>query len=325
MNFHHTILASWGTPLACHGAFKRPFPRGFRDTIKLHVSGEQRDHHQRDPKTNRPAPHPRLVSQHRTAGGDVIEGLQSVRAASKPGWRNSRSRRTCEANACSISAPGMAGSVSRWSAGELQVVALDATRNPKLLLARDLLDSKIEYVNADISRISAKELGHFDIVLFMGVLYHLKHPLLALENVCEMTDELACLESYVIDDGRDLNAPPILEFYEGTELRGQFDNWCGPNTSCLIAMARAAGFASVTLESVMEQRAHVTCLRKWPRRAGRRARAVAPVRREQRLERSHVSARQPMTIFHCGSERLRPTRPMSKLARTPRVRLKLPR
>jgi tRNA (mo5U34)-methyltransferase len=144
-----------------------------------------------------------------------------------------------------------------------QVVALDSTRNQKLPLARDLLNSKIEYVIADISRVSSKDLGHFDIVLFMGVLYHLKHPLLALENVCEMTDDLACLESYVIDNGEDLSAPPVLEFYEGRELRGQFDNWCGPNTSCLLAMARAAGFASLKLESVMDHRAHVTCLRKW--------------------------------------------------------------
>lgn len=149
-----------------------------------------------------------------------------------------------------------------------QVVALDSARNTKLLAARELLGSGIEYVIADISRVSSRDLGRFDIVLFMGVLYHLKHPLLALENVCEMTDDLACVESYVIDNGLDLNAPPVMEFYEGTELRGQFDNWCGPNTSCLLAMARAAGFASVKLESVVEQRAHVTCLRKWPHEPG---------------------------------------------------------
>jgi tRNA (mo5U34)-methyltransferase len=206
-------------------------------------------------------------------GGEIIQGLQSIellktRLSQFPVPADLRGKRVLDI-----------GAWDGWFSFEMerrgaQVVALDATRNPKLLLARDLLNSNIEYVNADISRISGKDLGHFDIVLFMGVLYHLKHPLLALENVCEMTDELACLESYVIDDGRDLNAPPILEFYEGTELRGQFDNWCGPNTSCLLAMARAAGFASVKLESVMEQRAHVTCLRKWPNQPGTEA---APV------------------------------------------------
>ena len=203
-------------------------------------------------------------------GGEVIQGLQSIellktRLSQFPVPADLRGKRVLDI-----------GAWDGWFSFEMerrgaQVVALDATRNPKLLLARDLLNSKIEYVNADISRISARDLGHFDIVLFLGVLYHLKHPLLALENICEMTDEMACLESYVIDDGRDLSAPPILEFYEGTELRGQFDNWCGPNTSCFLAMARAAGFASVTLESVMEQRAHVTCLRKWPSKPGNEA------------------------------------------------------
>jgi hypothetical protein len=55
-----------------------------------------------------------------------------------------------------------------------------------------------------------------------------------------------------------------MEFYEGTELCGQFDNWVGPNVACLLAMCRSAGFASVKLESVLDHRAHVTCLRGWP-------------------------------------------------------------
>ena len=36
-----------------------------------------------------------------------------------------------------------------------------------------------------------------------------------------------------------------MEFYETDELGGQIDNWCGPTTQCLIAMARAAGFPRV--------------------------------------------------------------------------------
>ena len=143
------------------------------------------------------------------------------------------------------------------------VVALDLFRNEKFLLARDLLKSNAEYVVGDICRLSSSDLGRFDIVLFFGVLYHVKHPLLALENVCSLTTDTAYVESYVIDDGTDLNAPPVMEFYERTELRGQFDNWVGPNVPCLMAMARTAGFAEVQFESVLSNRAHVTCRRKW--------------------------------------------------------------
>jgi len=55
----------------------------------------------------------------------------------------------------------------------------------------------------------------------------------------------------------------VMEFYETTELGGQFDNWVGPNTPCLLAFCRTAGFARTKLESVIRNRAHVTCHRKW--------------------------------------------------------------
>ena len=42
---------------------------------------------------------------------------------------------------------------------------------------------------------------------------------------------MACIESFVTDDPAQTDAIPLLEFYETTELAGQFDNWCGPNTS----------------------------------------------------------------------------------------------
>ncbi len=59
-----------------------------------------------------------------------------------------------------------------------------------------------------------------------------------------------------------------MEFYETTELCGQFDNWVGPNVACLLAMCRTAGFARVQLESVLDHRAHVTCYRHWPEPEG---------------------------------------------------------
>jgi len=34
----------------------------------------------------------------------------------------------------------------------------------------------------------------------------------------------------------------MMEFYEGTELAGQFDNWVAPNIPCLLAFCRTAGF-----------------------------------------------------------------------------------
>jgi len=149
-----------------------------------------------------------------------------------------------------------------------QVLAIDSARNTRFLKAREILGSKVEYQIADICRVTARDLGRFDIVLFFGVLYHLKHPLRALETVCDLSTGLALVESFVTDDGSQPAAPPVMEFYETTELVGQFDNWVGPNTPCLLAFCRTAGFARVSLESVIANRAHVTCYRRWPSGAG---------------------------------------------------------
>ncbi len=148
------------------------------------------------------------------------------------------------------------------------VVAADSTECPGFLEARRLLGSKAEYVIEDVCRLDPHRLGRFDIVLFLGVLYHLKHPLLALERVCELSTDLVCVESYVTDDGSESAATPRMEFYETTELRGQFDNWVGPNTACLTALCRTAGFARVELGAVADHRAHVTCHRRWPEPSG---------------------------------------------------------
>jgi tRNA (mo5U34)-methyltransferase len=142
-----------------------------------------------------------------------------------------------------------------------QVLAVDSTKNTRLLEAKHLLGSRVEHHVADICRLTYKDIGTFDIVLFLGVLYHVKHPILALENVCGMTRDMACIESFVSDP--DVSALPIMEYYETTELRGQLDNWVGPNAACLMAFCRTAGFARVDFESALGERAHVTGYRQW--------------------------------------------------------------
>ena len=117
-------------------------------------------------------------------------------------------------------------------------------------------------------------------MLFFGVLYHVKHPLLALENVCGMCRDMACIESFVTD--ADLNAIPSMEFYETTELRGQLDNWVGPNVACLMAFSRTAGFARVQFESdAGRARARNAAIANGPLPDGRAPRPADPLRRKQ--------------------------------------------
>lgn len=83
--------------------------------------------------------------------------------------------------------------------------------------------------------------------------------------MCELTTDFACIETLVTDDPPQPNAIPLLEFYETTELAGQFDNWCGPNTSCLMAFLRTAGFVNARLLGEHDCRAQAVGYRKWPR------------------------------------------------------------
>lgn len=143
-----------------------------------------------------------------------------------------------------------------------EVVAIDSTEIENFYIARELLGSKAGYHVMDVYELDPKRIGRFDVVLFLGVLYHLKHPLYALEKVCSVTREMAIVESYVINEAPGPEIP-ALEFYETDELLGQMDNWCGPNAQCLLAFCRAAGFARVELLNIHRQRALVACYRQW--------------------------------------------------------------
>jgi len=199
--------------------------------------------------------------------GRVIPGFQSVdqlrtRIAQFPLPADLRGKRVLDV-----------GAWDGWFSFEMErrgagVMAIDSIDQGRFRVAREMLGSRAEYRIENVCRLSPEKIGYFDIVLFLGVLYHLKHPMLALEIVCELSTDLVAVESFVIDDGSDLSAEPVMKFYESTELCGQFDNWVGPNVACLLAMCRSAGFASVELQSVIDHRAHVTCKRRWPEPEG---------------------------------------------------------
>jgi hypothetical protein len=77
-----------------------------------------------------------------------------------------------------------------------EVVAIDCWDNPFFREAHARLGSRVDYRQIDIYRLTPDRVERFDIVLFMGVLYHLKHPLLTLECVCALTIEMAAIDSF---------------------------------------------------------------------------------------------------------------------------------
>ncbi len=143
-----------------------------------------------------------------------------------------------------------------------RVTAVDCWRPEKFFVARQALNSSAEFHELSVYEVTKEKLGAFDIVLFLGVLYHLKHPLLALEQVCEVTRDVAVIETHQIDNLFDTRHP-VMEFYELDELGGQYDNWWGPNTECLVQMARAAGFVRVEVMRRQASRVVIKAYRRW--------------------------------------------------------------
>jgi tRNA (mo5U34)-methyltransferase len=106
------------------------------------------------------------------------------------------------------------------------------------------LASKVEPFVADFQTVDLAELGQFDVVLYLGVLYHMKEPLTCLERVRAITKEVAVIETEAVHlQGLDHEA--LLQFHAGSSLRIDFGNWYVPTIGALHNLCRAAGFSDV--------------------------------------------------------------------------------
>jgi tRNA (mo5U34)-methyltransferase len=177
--------------------------------------------------------------------------------------------------------------------GASRVVALDTfswqprgdgTGKAGFDLARRALKSNVEDVEVDVLDISPETVGGtFDVVLFLGVLYHLRHPFLALERLRTVCDELIIVETHVDLIG---TRRPAAAFYPGTELEGDWTNWWGPNPAAVSGMLEHAGFNGA-------RRVHPSS---WL--PGRAARAVRAIRGTGGTRPRTAVLRQGRAVFH---------------------------
>ena len=111
-------------------------------------------------------------------------------------------------------------------------------------LAHRVLESRVEPVVADFTSVELSTLGTFDIVLYLGVLYHMKEPLTCVERLRSVTSEVAVIETVAAqvpgNAGRSL-----LELHSGGDLNADFGNWYVPTVEALRALALASGFSRV--------------------------------------------------------------------------------
>ncbi|HEY8611399.1 MAG TPA: TIGR04290 family methyltransferase [Roseomonas sp.] len=144
--------------------------------------------------------------------------------------------------------------------GAARVLGIDSDDR---YLAQARLASEVTGLEAEFRNLSVydvAELGErFDLVIFMGVLYHLRHPLLALDLIHEhvagdlllfqsmqrgATEVLVPKDDYSFTETAMFDEPawPKLHFIE-KRYSNDPSNWWAPNAAAAEAMLRSAGFA----------------------------------------------------------------------------------
>ena len=143
--------------------------------------------------------------------------------------------------------------------GAERVVGLDSDDEylAQARFAAEVSDLDIEFRNLSVYDIAA--LGErFDLVIFMGVLYHLRHPLLALDLIhthvardmmlfqsmlrgSDTVDPLDADYDFWTTGQFDRSGYPKLHFVEH-QYANDPTNWWIPNRACVEAMLRSAGF-----------------------------------------------------------------------------------
>ena len=147
--------------------------------------------------------------------------------------------------------------MKRRGAGRVVAIDTDEKYLAQARFAAKVSNVEIEFRNLSVYRVADLR-ERFDLVLFMGVLYHLRHPLLALELLHEhVVDDLLVAQSLLRGAKESMNVPRDLPFWEQeiferddfprmyfveNLLANDPTNWWIPNRSCFEAMLRSAGF-----------------------------------------------------------------------------------
>jgi protein O-GlcNAc transferase len=121
-------------------------------------------------------------------------------------------------------------------------------------LCRDALgydERQCRRIDMSVYDVSEKILGRFDVVFCFGTLYHLRHPLLALDRLSAVCDGEIFVESAILDDFSPYRGgfghgyaggQSVMEFYPRDEYAGNHTNWFVPTVQAMMGLLDAAGF-----------------------------------------------------------------------------------
>jgi tRNA (mo5U34)-methyltransferase len=125
---------------------------------------------------------------------------------------------------------------------------------------RAFFRSEAEFIQTSVYGLDSALGERFDIVFFLGVLYHLRHPLLALDALHALTREYAVVETAIleVDVASSFAEQRVALFCRGNELNDDYTNWFIPTRATLIDWCESSGFSVVhSVDGVAHNRAVV--------------------------------------------------------------------
>ena len=216
-----------------------------------------------------------LVTKTRSAVGEPVEHP-------RPTWEKVRACLPEDISGRSVLDVGCnagfyAVELKRRGAGA--VLGVDSQRNlvRQALFVRDVLGLDIDYRRMSVYDLDPHRLGQFDITLALGLVYHCKHLVLALERLFAVTRELLILETaiyppehspgsftYEVGGLRPLLHP--LAYVENpAEAKEAIYNWFLPGVEALRALLRNVGFDEVEVfPATQDDRAIFACRKREP-------------------------------------------------------------
>jgi glycosyltransferase involved in cell wall biosynthesis/SAM-dependent methyltransferase len=109
------------------------------------------------------------------------------------------------------------------------------------LLAREILRSKVEDMDIDIMDICPERVGLFDVVLFSGMLYHMRDPIRALQNAASVCKRHMIVETAV---GMEAVKEPVMAYVPRVPGEEQSNYW-RPNPALVNLWLKELGFRKI--------------------------------------------------------------------------------
>jgi len=157
--------------------------------------------------------------------------------------------------------------------GAARVLGVDGQRQHirQALFVRKVLGLDLEFRRMNVYELDRQAIGQFDITLALGLIYHLKHLVLALENLYKVTREMLIIETAIMPPERTpasfthplgetqmrLHALALVENPQAA--KEQVFNWFLPSVDALEALLRNTGFDRIEVVEVKNERAVIVC------------------------------------------------------------------